>query len=436
MKRRLAWPTLALLALVAALIPAPASAASISPAVALDWNATAVAAVRAAITSNEPPPGASSRALYQTEGLLYMAYVQAAVYDATMKISHRYLLYHHFVARAGNASLTAAVIAAYYNTLVAYLGDPGNVLAAKYASDLAALPHDANTARGVAVGMAASEDIVDLRANDGRNADVPFACPTDTTPGAYQCAPPPSIQTEQTPWVATMQPFMLLSDSQFRAPAPPALDSAQYVADFNETKALGLKTSAVRTATQTAIGYFWNANAISQENKTLRDAASQYGLDLVDTVRLLAAGTMVSTDAGIACFDSKYHWLRWRPITAIRADGIAADAGWVPLVNTPNHPEYPSQHGCVTGSSGDVLATLLGTPNFNLTIWGANQATPTALATSESFATEADLDSELVNARIYIGFHFRTSVLAGESIGHSVADWELQRFFLPGDDES
>jgi hypothetical protein len=435
MKKRLAWPVLSLLALVAALIPAPASAAPTSAQIALDWNATAVAAVRAATTTNELPANTSSRALYQTEGLLYMSYVQAAVYDATMKISHRYRLYHHFAAPAGNASVTAAVLAAYYHTLVAYLGDPGGVLAAKYNTDLAALPGNANTARGVAVGIAASEDIVDLRANDGRNADVPFGCPTDTTPGAYQCAPPPSIQTEQTPWVATMQPFMLRTDSQFRAPAPPALDSAQYLAEFAETKALGLNTSAVRTPTQTAIAYFWNANAINQENKTLRDAASQYGLDLAGTVRLLAAGNMVSTDAGMACFDSKYHWLRWRPITAIRADGIPADAAWAPLVTTPNHPEYPSQHGCVTGSSGDVLATLLGTPNFNLTIWGANQASPTGLVTTETFASEADLDSELVNARIYIGFHFRTSVLAGESLGHSVADWELQRFFLPGDDE-
>ena len=420
---------------LATMVPSSVAAGSPTAAtVALDWNAAAVAAVRAARTTNEPPPGTTSRPLYQAEGLLYMTYVQAAVYDATMKISHRYLLYHHFVAPAGNASITAAIIAAYYNTLVAYLGDPSGALAAKYAHDIGALPANANTARGVRVGEAAAADIVNLRSNDGRNASVPFACPTDTTPGAYQCTPS-SIQTEQIPWLAGVQPFMLTSGSQFRAPAPPALDSAQYLADFNETRAFGAVNSTVRTAGQTAIAYFWNANAINQENQTLRDATTQYGMDLVDTVRVLAAGNMVATDAAITCWDSKYHWLRWRPVTAIRADGIASDALWTPLLATPNHPEYPSAHGCLSGSVGDVLATLLGTSSFNLTIFGS-QGGATTLTTSQTFATEADLDAQLVDARTWIGFHFRNSTVAGEAIGHSVADWALQRFFLPGDDES
>ena len=106
----------------------------------------------------------------------------------------------------------------------------------------------------------------------------------------------------------------------------------------------------MRTADQQAVAWFWNANAINQLNQTLRDAAVQHHMDLVDTVRLLAMGDMVSTDAGIACFDSKYHYLLWRPVTAIRADGNPADATWSPLVTTPNHPEYPSQHGCVTAA--------------------------------------------------------------------------------------
>src|SRR5262252_2220814 len=156
MRRRIAWPVIALVVAVASMSPAPASAAAPSPAIALGWNVAAVNAVRAARTMDGVAPGGAPRALYQTEGLLYMSYVQAAVYDATMKISHRYLLYHHFVAPAGNASLAAAVIASYYDTLVAYLGDPGGTLAAKYSSDIATLPDDANTARGIAVGEAAS----------------------------------------------------------------------------------------------------------------------------------------------------------------------------------------------------------------------------------------------------------------------------------------
>ena len=114
----------------------PAAPASATPpgsqaaaTVALQWNAYAVTAVRSATTTNQLPPNTTSRSLYQTEGLLYMSYVQAAVYDAATKIGHRYVPYHHFSAGAGNASIEAAVIAAAYNTLVYYLGDPAGVLA-------------------------------------------------------------------------------------------------------------------------------------------------------------------------------------------------------------------------------------------------------------------------------------------------------------------
>jgi hypothetical protein len=419
---------------LAALSPSPAVAApgSGTAATAIGWNIAAVNAVRAARTMDGVAPGGAPRALYQTEGLLYMSYVQAAVYDATMKISHRYLIYHHFVAPAGDASLTAAVIAAYYDTITAYLGDPGGTLATKYASDIAALPGDDNTARGIAVGQAASADIVQLRAGDGRNAPISDACPTATAPGAWRCPPPPSIQSKQTPWLASVQPFTLDSDSQFRAPAPPALNSATFIADLNEVKAYGAANSVVRTAQQLAIAYFWNANAINQVNQTLRGAATQNGLDLVDTVRLLTAGEMVSTDAGIACFDSKYHWLFWRPITAIRADGMAADASWSPPVATPNHPEYPSQHGCVTSALADVIATILGTTNFNLTVPGA-QGGASTLTTTQTFASVGALDSQLVNARVWLGFHYRNSVVRGEDLGNSVAAWSMTRFFLPGD---
>src|SRR5262245_32753926 len=113
----------ALLLAVGASAKAPGSDAA--AAVALQWNAYAVTAVRSATTTNQLAPGAASRALYQTEGLLYLSYVQAAVYDAATKIGHRYVPYHNFSVGAGNASIEAAVIAAAYNTLVDYLGDPG-----------------------------------------------------------------------------------------------------------------------------------------------------------------------------------------------------------------------------------------------------------------------------------------------------------------------
>jgi hypothetical protein len=379
------------------------------------------------------PAGLPARAFYQPEGLVYMAYVQAAVYDAVMKITHRYELYHHFSVGAGNASPEAAVISASYNTLVFYLGDPDGALTAEYNASIAALPAGQERSRGIAVGAAAAADIEQLRAGDGRNAPISNACPQPTiplTPGAWVC---PANQFEVVPWIANMKPFLLNSPSQFRAPAPPALDSTLYANDLAEAKAYGEVHSPIRTVDQTATAYFWAANAILQYNKTLRGVALQHNLDLVDTVRLLAMGGLVSADAGIACFDSKYHYMFWRPITAIRADGILADANWTPLLTTPNHPEYPSAHGCLTSAIDGMLVNFLGTTNLNVTIPGAQNGAA-LLSTQRTYATQQELDIELVNARVWIGYHFRNSVHAGDNIGHSVANWGTQRFFLPTDD--
>jgi hypothetical protein len=162
-------------------------------------------------------------------------------------------------------------------------------------------------------------------------------------------------------------------------------------------------------------------------------------MDLLDTVRLLAMGNMVPTDAGMACFDSKYAFRAWRPITAIRNadhDGnpaTTADTTWSPLATTPNHPEYPSQHGCVTSALAQVLAHAVGSNQINATLWGATADFPTMLKTSRTYTTVQGLLDELVNARVWIGFHFSSSVLAGENLGTSVANWELRRNLLPTD---
>jgi hypothetical protein len=250
---------------------------------------------------------------------------------------------------------------------------------------------------------------------------------------------PPSTFA-QTPWVAFMQPFMLDSPSQFRAPPPPALTSAQYANDFNETEMYGSATSAVRTVgplpSQTAIALFWNANTINQQNQLYHDVSVQHGMDLVDTVRLLAMGNMTASDAGIACFDSKYHYLHWRPFTAIRnadLDGnpaTTADSTWTPLIATPNHPEYPSAHGCVTSAVTQVIANALGTSNIDVTIMGATGG-GTTLTTSQHFDTVQQIQNQLPDARVWAGLHWRNSGVAGENVGNAVAGWVLQRYFLP-----
>src|SRR6185437_1052689 len=115
--------------------------------------------------------------------------------------------------------------------------------------------------------------------------------------------------------------------------------------DFNEIKSYGAVDSTVRSPQQTAIAQFWNASAVNQSNQGFQDVAISNRMDRVEAARVLAMGNLVDADAGIACWHSKYHYLFWRPIMAIRNAGIddnpatQPDPNWTPLLTTPNHPE-------------------------------------------------------------------------------------------------
>jgi hypothetical protein len=83
----------------------------------------------------------------------------------------------------------------------------------------------------------------------------------------------------------------------------------------------------------------------------------------------------------------------------------------------------------------DVFAKVLGTKRINVDIPGSENGANT-LTTSQHFATVRDLLRQIVDARVWNGFHFRGSVEAGVDLGHNVAHWTLKRYFLPVDDEN
>ena len=394
----------------------------VPPDAVLTWNTNTVSAVRA-----------SSPTKFQTDGMVYMSYVQAAVYDAVTKLEGRYEPYHDFtVAVAPDASVQAAVAAAARTTLDHYLPDQQATVDAKYTAYLATLT--GNVADGLTVGEAAASDIIALRSGDGLNAATPsYGGIGPILPGQWQLQPG---QLVQTPWFATMRPFLLDGPSQFRAEPPPALTSHQYAKDLNETEAYGALNSTVRTPEQTAIAFFWVGNNINQYNQAMQGIVAQHSMDLVDAAHLLAMGNIISTDAGIACYDSKFFYLAWRPITAIRnadKDGnpdTTADPAWQALLGVPGHPEYPSQHGCFTSAFSDTLAAALHTQHIDVTM-GGGQNGSNVLTTTQHFDTVGDIQKQVVDARVWLGFHFRNSVEQGERLGNDVADWELKRYFQP-----
>jgi hypothetical protein len=330
------------------------------------------------------------------------------------------------------ASVQAAVAAAARTTLNHYLPDQQTTVDAEYAAYLATLTGD--VADGVAVGEAAANDIIAFRTGDGLNAATPsYGGNGPILPGQWQLQPGQKVQTA---FLATMRPFLLDSASQFRAEPPPALTSRGYAKDLNETEAYGALNSTVRTPEQTAIAYFWVGNNINQYNFAMQSVATDRGMDLVDAAHMFAMGELVSTDAGIACYDSKFFYLAWRPITAIRnadKDGnpdTTADPNWQSLLAVPGHPEYPSQHGCFTSAFSDALAAAVGTRHIDVTM-GGGQNGSSLLTTTQHFDNVEDMQKQIVDARVWLGFHFRNSVEQGVGVGNDVAKWELDRFFQP-----
>jgi hypothetical protein len=242
---------------------------------------------------------------------------------------------------------------------------------------------------------------------------------------------PPALLPALSPWLAKVKPLLLHSPDQFRPGPSPALGSRQYARDYDETRLYGAKTGSLRTPDQTETALFWTELVPQQLNRALRDFVVKQGLDLPHAARALAMGATAMADSLIACWDGKYTYGRWRPVTAIPAadsDGntrTVADPAWEPLLPTPNHPEYPSAHNCVTAALGVTLVKLAGTDRIDLDVTSA------VTGTTHHFRRVGDLQREIVNARVWVGFHWRTSDEVAYRLGERVATWGLSRQFRP-----
>ena len=387
---------------------------------------------------------------FQNEGLQYMAYVSTAVYDATVALEHQYQPLLPSFRVWPQASPDAAIVEAAHKTLDHYFPAAAPTVDAYAAEALGAMPNGPAKLSGEKIGDVAADQVIRWRTGDGLVTPIAststFALHTPG-PGVWRLTPT-LYQAPQTPWVGSMEPFILTSAEQFLPPPPPSLSSATWVAAYNEIKAVGGATSTVRTADQTNVAKFYTANVIRQYNGAVRQIADARHLDLVDTARLAAMVNVVGADAGISVMHAKYHYLFWRPVTAIDPSSVSADKmgptpgfddgnaataeqpGWRPLLTTPNHPEYPGAHPTLTSAMAQVFATFLGTQRIDLDLHGFDPNGPAGnLNAVRHFTTTDDLRTEIVNARLWGGLHYRFSSMAGLDLGRNVATYDLAHAF-------
>jgi hypothetical protein len=404
--------TLVLCAL--ALMPANAKADVVS-----DWNKIADTAV---VTNARRPAGAA---------LVDMAYVHAAIYDAVNAIDRGYTVYAVAPANmpAPDTSKDAAAATAAFRVLLKLFPAQESFLTEKYSQYLETIADDARKTAGIELGNEIAQKFMALRSNDGRDAVIPFT--PWTGPGNWQPTPPSFSPNPLTPWMATMKPFLIESPSQFRPAGPPALNSVEFAADYNETRAYGAINSTVRTAEQTQIGLFYIDHTGAQLSRIFRQFAAVQNMRTADNARLYAMLYLSIADSLIAGWDAKYYYHFWRPVTAIRAgdtDGnelTEADPNWLPLATTPGHPEYPAAHGCLTAAYAEALRAFFGTKKVKITL------SSTTTNSTREFDNTDDLIKEIIDARIFGGMHYRTSVRDGANIGKKVTHWMTKNYFQP-----
>jgi hypothetical protein len=374
---------------------------------------------------------------FQGEAFVYLAYVSAAM-DRAVNPGER-----------NGQSADAAVAQAAYDVLLHYFPLQAANLSDLHDLSLANVPDGAAKRNGVKVGDLAADKILRERADDGLVTPIAGTSLFPTLPfgpGVYRRTPSPTgYAAPQTPWMATMRPFVLQSADQFRPAPPPSLQSQEWVDAFNEVKSVGASDSTTRTSDQTATARFWAANVPRQYEGLARSISTRMSLDVPESARWFAMVNEVLADAALTFMDAKYHYLFWRPVTAIDPASVTNDGygmvpgpddgnpltdgqpGWRPLLTTPNHPEYPSAHSTVTAAMMEVVTRFMGTDQIEIDVQGN-----AAFNATRHFATPDDLLAEVRNARIWAGLHYRFSTVAGASLGKAVADYDLAHAFSTG----
>jgi hypothetical protein len=380
-----------------------------------DWNATAQQVLVA--KGHQGPPG--------------FAFVHVPMYDAVNAIDGRYSVFAvKPMSNPQGASKEAAAATAAYKVLIGAYPDQGGMLDAAYAASLGAIPDGPAKTKGIAIGTEVATAWLALRANDGREAAVPYVFEAPA-PGVYQRTPP-AFPNALAPWLAKMKPFAMSSPSQFRAEGPPDVTSERYAEDVALTQALGAANSTTRTATETEIARFYTESPTTFFSHNLREFAAAKNMSVADNARLFAQVFVTTGDAMIACWDSKYYFNFWRPVTAITTtidDGNPAtvsDPGWTPLATTPPHPEYPAGHGCVSTGYAEALRHFYGTPRVNVTLTSLVAGT-----VPHVFFNTNHMVDDVTLARVAGGMHFQTSIEDGATIGRKVARLVSRNHFKP-----
>jgi hypothetical protein len=383
-----------------------------------DWNEIAEATVLEAT----PDPFLQTRST---------AIAQVAVFEAVNAIGGGYEPYLGTVTADPGASPEAATIAAAHRALATLHPDQATELDALRAEALAEIPDGPCKQTGIAVGEAAAMAVLAARENDGSVDDTPYV--PGTQPGQYRPTPPDHTPPFR-PGLGLVAPFAIPSAARFRVRPPPPLRSRVYARDYDEVKRVGDVGSGERPPDRADVARFYAVADAPLWSDAARQVSKTQGRTLAENARIFALLNIAIFDAAVACFDSKYFYDYWRPVTAIRfgdTDGnrrTEADGGWLSYVFTPPFPSYPSGHATFGGAARYVLERLLGEDGHTIVL--THPQVPDVVLHYNSWKQIAD---DIDDGRVYGGVHYRFDQKAGARQGRRVGRYVLQHRLRPID---
>jgi hypothetical protein len=460
--------------------PAPSVATNQAPKKALDsihrWNQiavdasgldhTPVATGETRTFGEQLGPGRSSRA---------MAIVHIAIFDSVNAVLGGYQSYSGIQSVKPPVSLDAAVAQAAHDTLSALYPSQAAKFDSLLADDLANINNKNERANGVSLGQRAAAAILALRTNDGAQVPEPRIGVnyfTSDQPGHWRQDPISLLPIALGAHWGECKTFVVQSSSQFRVPPPPAMNSPEYTAAYNEAKSFGgdgAHTTTTRTPEQSFIGIFWAYDGTPSlcapprlYNQITVHIADQMHLGTLDLARLLALANTAMADAGMTIWESKYYYDFWRPVTGIResdpgtgptlaGDGnpnTVGDINFMPLGApasnltgpnfTPPFPSYPSGHGGFGGALFQTMRRFFGTDNIAFTFTSdefngvtKDNAGNVRPLMPRSFATLSQAEEENGQSRIYLGIHWQFDKTQAIAQGRNVANYVFDHAFTP-----
>ena len=359
------------------------------------------------------------------------AITQLAVFEAVNAITAGYEPYLGTLEAPAGASVDAAAVAAAYRVLKTYFPGDASLDNAR-ASSLAAIPDSQAKTDGISVGEAAAAAMIALRSNDG-SAPPQFYAPTSSAPGEWQrTAGCPAAGGAFLHW-RNVTPFGLQSSSQFRSEPPPALTSNLYRKDYEEVAAVGGRDSIMRSKDRSDAARFYAVVlAVATWNPAVRQVAAAEGTSTSDTARALALLNVAISDALVSVMETKYHYVFWRPETAIPAgdsdgnDRTHADPAFVPFIPTPCFPSYPSAHASASYAAEEIARRIFGAGGHSIEL-----TSPASVGVTLTYTTFKEITRAIDDARVDGGIHFRFDQEAGAVQGRSIGKYISENLLRP-----